>query len=319
MNRNFFFSLIVLCCSILLVYGQVGIGTTTPRGALDINKTTTNTFGLVLPTNSDTGNIVNPQGGGVALATVMYDSTLDCIRVYKSSGWSRCLSDRISRPVPIRFAYWASFAVGSPEMATFNSQLNNSVNYSPFGTYKSFSGFQFTNITPTLAGATVEELLANYDVICTGFANMSVAEAAKIKSYVDRGGVAIILLDNTLGTTLFQAFGGTGTVATGTLSGNSTTDAINNGVFGDARNVALTGADTAGRILVSQLPAGTKLVANEATSNAGVWITGAGGRAIFFWDEGVFRAPEVAGNIVDTPQERFLHNAIAYALDKIGS
>lgn len=45
------------------LYGQVGIGTTTPRGGLDINKPTTNTYGLVLPTNASPSNMVNPQGG----------------------------------------------------------------------------------------------------------------------------------------------------------------------------------------------------------------------------------------------------------------
>lgn len=39
----------------LLLFSQVGIGTTNPRGALDINNGTTNNHGLVLPTNSGTG------------------------------------------------------------------------------------------------------------------------------------------------------------------------------------------------------------------------------------------------------------------------
>lgn len=59
--KKMIFSVAVLCNIIFTAYGQVGIGTTTPRGALDINKPTTNTLGLVLPTNSDTSNIVNPQ------------------------------------------------------------------------------------------------------------------------------------------------------------------------------------------------------------------------------------------------------------------
>ncbi|AZB09057.1 hypothetical protein EG344_09615 [Chryseobacterium sp. G0162] len=318
MKKKIILTAVVLCSTLLLVYGQVGIGTVTPRGALDINKPTTNTFGLVLPTNSDTDNIVNPQGGNVALATMMYDSTQDCIKVYRSNGWSRCLSDKINRPETVRFAYWSTFAIGSSGLTTFNSQLNNINNYSVSGTYKNVSGFQFTNITSTLANATVEDLLTNYDIICTGFSNMSAADAAKIKSYVDRGGVAIILLDNNIGTALLQAFGVTGNVTTGGLAGNSTTSNINNGVFGDARNVALTGAASAGRVQISQLPTGSKLLANEATNNAGAWITGAGGRAVFFWDEGVFRSSDVAGTVIDTPQEKFLHNVIAYTLDRVG-
>ena len=45
---------------------QVGIGTTSPRGALDINSPTTNNKGLVLPTNSNPTNMTNPQGGSLA-------------------------------------------------------------------------------------------------------------------------------------------------------------------------------------------------------------------------------------------------------------
>lgn len=73
--------------------GQVGIGTINPRGALDINKSTTNEFGLVLPTNSSTDNIVNPQGGSVVVGTIMYDSTDDCLKVFKLKGWSNCICD----------------------------------------------------------------------------------------------------------------------------------------------------------------------------------------------------------------------------------
>ncbi|REC64048.1 hypothetical protein DRF65_00260 [Chryseobacterium pennae] len=73
--------------------GTVGMGTSNPRGALDINRGTTNTMGLVLPTNSGPQNIVNPMGGNVAIGTTMYDSTLDCVRVFRSSGWSNCVCE----------------------------------------------------------------------------------------------------------------------------------------------------------------------------------------------------------------------------------
>jgi len=86
-----------LIMTVTLLFSQVGIGTTTPRGGLDINKPTTNIYGLVLPTNSDPANMQNPQGGNIPEGTIMYDSTQDCIRLYKkstdggSSGWSDCL------------------------------------------------------------------------------------------------------------------------------------------------------------------------------------------------------------------------------------
>jgi len=91
------FSLFLIITTTLL-FSQVGIGTTTPRGGLDINKPITNIYGLVLPTNSNPANMQNPQGGNVPEGTLMYDSTQDCIRLYKknangggTSGWSDCL------------------------------------------------------------------------------------------------------------------------------------------------------------------------------------------------------------------------------------
>lgn len=91
MKRNFF--LLSMLLAFKTIYSQVGIGTTTPRGALDINKPTTNEFGFVLPTNTSTTKIINPQGGNIAVGTMMYDSTEDCVKVHKSTGWSNCLSD----------------------------------------------------------------------------------------------------------------------------------------------------------------------------------------------------------------------------------
>jgi|GEM_PF-3988176 len=76
---------------------QVGIGTTTPRGALDINNPTIFNMALVLPTNPDVNNMINPQGGSVVEGSIMYDSTLDCIRLYQQNngngtpGWSTCI------------------------------------------------------------------------------------------------------------------------------------------------------------------------------------------------------------------------------------
>ncbi len=307
------YSIVVLCTTVSLACGQVGFGTTTPRGALDINKPSTNTSGLVLPTNSAVENMVNPLGGDVAAGTIMYDSTKDCIRLYKSGGWSRCLSGKTkTKKAPVgRIGQWAV-----PAGIAFNTQLTDANNYSSFGTYKKFSRLKLTDITSSLSDMTVEDLLARFDIIFTGWngSDISASDASKIKEYVDRGGVALLSLDRNVGSNLLQSFGGNGTVGNGGVVARSTNDDVNNGVFGDTRDMPISGANTAGRVLMSQLPVGSRLLATEATSNAGGWITGAGVRAVFFWDEGVFRA-SVAGAI-DTPQERFIHNVVAYTLDK---
>lgn len=76
-------------------YSQVGIGNANPRGALDINLDTgNNTMGLVLPSNISTKNIINPLGGTVAIGTLMYDLSEDCVKVHRSTGWSGCLSEQ---------------------------------------------------------------------------------------------------------------------------------------------------------------------------------------------------------------------------------
>ena len=78
-------------------FTQVGIGTSSPRGALDINKPITNNMGLVLPTNANANNIINPLGGNVVPGTIIYDSTKDCVRLYKGTNvWSGCLSETAS-------------------------------------------------------------------------------------------------------------------------------------------------------------------------------------------------------------------------------
>ena len=57
-------------------FSQVGIGTTTPAGALDINSTTN---GLVLPRVALTAKnvaapVVNPQTGALVVGTMVYNT-----------------------------------------------------------------------------------------------------------------------------------------------------------------------------------------------------------------------------------------------------
>ncbi len=60
---------------------QVGIGTTTPEGALDLNPAVTNNFGFIPPRIALTGSnvqgpLVNPQGGVPALGTIVYNTAI---------------------------------------------------------------------------------------------------------------------------------------------------------------------------------------------------------------------------------------------------
>jgi len=69
----------------LFLFSQVGIGTTNPRGALDINDPNgTNKHGLILPTTEDPSTITNPQPNAtsVVAGTIIFDSKEKCIKYY---------------------------------------------------------------------------------------------------------------------------------------------------------------------------------------------------------------------------------------------
>ncbi|CAM3014658.1 hypothetical protein DRF59_19045 [Chryseobacterium flavum] len=79
------------------VFGQIGIGSPVPRGALDINKKDGDKYsydmGLVLPTNDTAAKIKNAvPNASVAPGTIFYDSTKDCIRLRQIPDWSDCLT-----------------------------------------------------------------------------------------------------------------------------------------------------------------------------------------------------------------------------------
>jgi hypothetical protein len=71
MKRNYIiiFMSIFLLLTFISSNCQVGIGTSTPRGILDLNEPTISNKGLVLPVNTSTANMINPQGGAITAGT----------------------------------------------------------------------------------------------------------------------------------------------------------------------------------------------------------------------------------------------------------
>src|SRR5690606_4193028 len=72
------FSLLVIAFALFgaQLSAQVGIGTTSPQGALDLESTT---FGLVYPRVALTKTnlpapVINPKGGALAIGTVVYNT-----------------------------------------------------------------------------------------------------------------------------------------------------------------------------------------------------------------------------------------------------
>ena len=69
-------------------YGQVGVGTATPEGVLDVVSTTT---GVVFPRVANAAAVTTPVNG-----MVIYDLSLSCFNFYENGVWSGCLDGSIS-------------------------------------------------------------------------------------------------------------------------------------------------------------------------------------------------------------------------------
>ncbi|GGF06941.1 hypothetical protein GCM10010984_25260 [Chishuiella changwenlii] len=160
----------------------MGIGSTTPRGALDINSPTTSVFGLVLPTNDSPDNMVNPQGGTIAFGTMMYDSTDDCIKYYQTNAangggqkWTPCILQATDdntvkiNYIPIGRSFTSTYKEDTPMTTanTFRIAVKNegyspaSLNFLPTDLVISgVEGITVASVSPTTttlnAGGTVE-------------------------------------------------------------------------------------------------------------------------------------------------------------------
>ena len=69
----------------LSIFGQVGIGTTNPEGALDV--TTTNDLGFVLPRVSSVANVTDGNGGSPVNGTMVFDISKAMPCVYTDGKW----------------------------------------------------------------------------------------------------------------------------------------------------------------------------------------------------------------------------------------
>ena len=76
MIKKYFFTALLTLSICTITFAQVGVGTTTPQGALDISSTTT---GLIPPRVSLTSTIIqapviNPQGGSIIAGTTVWNT-----------------------------------------------------------------------------------------------------------------------------------------------------------------------------------------------------------------------------------------------------
>jgi hypothetical protein len=201
----------------------------------------------------------------------------------------------------------------------FNSQLTAANNYGLNGTYNKILGFTFTDITPNYNNYSAQQLKDSFDLINIGYAEMTAAQALKLKDYVNLGGAVIVNCDQNMGSRIFQTFGGTGNVGGGDLYTLTNNNAILNGVFGVGTNQNITGRESIGRFTIAQLPPNSTVIGNEITGQPSMFLTGPENRVLFIWDEGIFRNSSVSGTTIDTPQEIVLHNLMTNMIEKVFS
>ena len=107
-TQHQFLTLLFLAAS-LTTFAQVGVGTTTPEGALDVTSTIS---GLVLPRVANTGAVTNPQGGAVVNGTMVYDLSANCVKVYQNGVWSDCIVGNNAAPVASSVTISGTLEVG---------------------------------------------------------------------------------------------------------------------------------------------------------------------------------------------------------------
>ncbi|MCL9770430.1 hypothetical protein NAT47_08370 [Flavobacterium sp. HXWNR69] len=103
------FLLLVLFLLIHTSYAQVGIGTTTPRGALDVNSSSTGFLPpqVALTSTTDITTVTNPQGGSLAEGTIVYNTTT--------------VSDVIPGYYNWNGTKWVKLAIAENTVKSFNS------------------------------------------------------------------------------------------------------------------------------------------------------------------------------------------------------
>jgi len=92
MKQNKIKNLLLTILALLLgapAFAQVGMGTGSPKGVLDVKDT----MGIVLPKVQSVDSVKTPDGEEAVIGTLVYDLSKSCARVKNSKGWSDCLLD----------------------------------------------------------------------------------------------------------------------------------------------------------------------------------------------------------------------------------
>lgn len=216
-------------------------------------------------------------------------------------------------------SFGATYSIGQGESnGSFKDQLLNSTNYGLTGIYNQVDVINVdTSNNNLLDSMSAQQLYETYDIINVHNRD---GYSAKLKEYVDLGGV-LLFGYNLNGANTIQAFGGNGSVSQIHTAEPITplVHPINDGVFGNVENASgIANTRPSGVISDSQLPPGATVIARSTNSMPAIFLTGINDRAIIMFDEMFAFAPEGRwyDGPVNTNQEIFMHNVMAYALGK---
>ena len=100
----------ILIATSFTAFAQMGIGTTSPEGALDVVSSDS---GVVLPRIANVAAVTTPVDG-----MMIYDLSSSCIRVYQNSAWSVCVGDTNPGVVSSTGQVWMDRNLGASQVAT---------------------------------------------------------------------------------------------------------------------------------------------------------------------------------------------------------
>ncbi|MDB9954760.1 fibrobacter succinogenes major paralogous domain-containing protein [Flavobacteriaceae bacterium] len=142
--------------------GNVGVGTTTPEGALDVVSTNS---GLIVPRVANTSDVTTAVNG-----MLIYEIASRCIRAYENNAWTACLSSTGSAPTPEVTSStgksWMDKNLGATQVATSSTDVDAYGDLYQWGRYA--DGHQIRTSTtaagPVAAGSEGSDFISNSSI-----------------------------------------------------------------------------------------------------------------------------------------------------------
>lgn len=220
---------------------------------------------------------------------------------------------------------YSGATLGSPGYSKPLAQIGSPSNYGANGIYNKVAAIKFTDASTDVIGSplTALQLLAKYRMLSVGLhaSAFNPTEALRFREYVKAGGVMLITSDQAASpgaTNVLTQFGHTGSFA-GTLaapySGMSSATETSSNYFGASTGVPLSG-NAKFVIAQSQLPSGSRVLAASGSEPL-AWVVGNTEERAVWTVDAELMITNVDGTTVDSPQEIFIHNLIAFLIDKV--